>query len=188
MKKEVFILTKKWFSVSYFALLFTSAASAQATADREVNKKAIMETIQRETDCAYSRDYDCWKETFVRDQYSSEGWSNRDDTFDVKVGWDSVNASIEKFMKENPVPLGYKRRVERRNVQYKFYADLACYDMGSISGGPRRKEILSQQGDQGDGEVGRAVEDCLCGCFLGLQKFSANGSIETGQTLNQLIS
>lgn len=97
------------------------------TDNRLADKKAIMETIQKETDRFYARDYAGWKDTYVHDKSTMQGWSNEDGTFDVNIGWETVNASIEKYIKENPVPTGKKRRVERRNLNYKFYGDLACY-------------------------------------------------------------
>ena len=66
----------------------------------------------------------------TRDIYAS-GWSNGDGTFDIKVGWDKVSVGIEKYIKENPIGFlassGQKKRVERRNIAYKFYGDLVCY-------------------------------------------------------------
>jgi DinB superfamily len=95
--------------------------------DRTSDEKAIMATIQRETDCFYARDYNGWKETYVQEKYTHQGWSNQDGTFDIKVGWDKVNASIEKYIKENILPSKEKRRVERKDIQYTFYGDNVCY-------------------------------------------------------------
>ena len=102
-----------------------------ADEDRMADKNAIMQTIQHETDCFYARDYNCWKENYVQETYTHQGWSNGDGTFDIRVGWDKVNAGIEKYIKENPIGFlsssSQKKRVERRNIAYKFYGDLVCY-------------------------------------------------------------
>jgi hypothetical protein len=95
--------------------------------DRSADEKAIMATIQRETDCFYERNYDCWKETYVHEKYVFQGWSNRDGTFDTKVSWDTVNFSIKKYIENNPKSPHTQRAVERRNLQYKFYTDNMAY-------------------------------------------------------------
>jgi hypothetical protein len=95
--------------------------------DRSVDEKAIMITIQKETDDFYAGNYEGWKDTYVQEKYTHQGWNNRDGSFDIKVGWDKVNSGIEKYIKENPTTTNVKRRVERKDIQYKFYGDLACY-------------------------------------------------------------
>jgi hypothetical protein len=95
--------------------------------DRLSDKNAIMATIQNETDCFYARNFDCWKTNYVHESYVLQGWSNSDGTFDVKVGWETVSASIEKYIKANPTSPHAKKPVERRNFQYKFYGDDVAY-------------------------------------------------------------
>lgn len=115
-----------WLAWVMLFLFFHLNLRAQ-TADRSNDQAAIMKTIQQETDCFYTRDYSCWKENYVQDIHVFQGWSNNDGTYDVKVGWEKINASIAQYIKENPVPSGKKRRVERRNLQFKFLGDAACY-------------------------------------------------------------
>lgn len=98
-----------------------------AESNRTSEEKAIMATIQNETDCFYARNYDCWKENYVHGNHVFQGWSNDDGTFDTKVGWEKVNAKIEKYIKDNKAPIGVNSKVQRRNMQYTFYGDKACY-------------------------------------------------------------
>ncbi len=98
-----------------------------AETDRIDDKAAIMATIQNETDCFYARNYACWKDNYVHGNHVFQGWSNDNGTFDTKVGWEKVNAKIEKYIKENKAPVAANRKVERRNMQYTFYGDMACY-------------------------------------------------------------
>jgi hypothetical protein len=95
--------------------------------DYTTDKKAIMATIQKETDCFYERNYDCWKDTYVHEKYVFQGWSNRDGTFDTKVSWDTVNFSIKKYIQNTPKSPHAQKPVERRNLQYKFYTDTLAY-------------------------------------------------------------
>src|SRR5687767_14523711 len=59
--------------------------------DENTEKKAMMKTIENEIDCFYKRDYDCWKENFIREEYAFMAWNNRDGTFDVKAGWQEID-------------------------------------------------------------------------------------------------
>jgi hypothetical protein len=96
-------------------------------ASKADDEKAIMATIQRETDCFYERNYDCWKDNYVHEKYVFQGWSNSNGTFDTKVSWDTVNFSIKKYIQNNPKSPHAQKPVERRNVQYKFYTDNMAY-------------------------------------------------------------
>ena len=95
--------------------------------NRTSDEKAIMATIQKETDSFYARDYDTWKTTYVHDKHVFQGWSNSNGTFDTKVGWDTVSYSIKKYIQNYPQPSHTQKPVERRNIQYKFYNDNVAY-------------------------------------------------------------
>ncbi len=129
MKKDILNRLTNGHHIMICLLFFTHSTFAQnaPNEDRTADKTAIMATIQNETNCFYARNYDCWKENYVHSDHVFQGWSNNDGTFDTKVGWEKVNAKIEKYIKENKAPVGAHRKVERRNMQYKFYGDMACY-------------------------------------------------------------
>ena len=117
-------------TLGIFIFLFLShfsQAQNSATDNRSADKAAIMKSINDETDCFYASDYACWKEHWVNDVNDFQGWSNRDGTFDTHVGWESIDASIKKYIAENPVSAKVRRKVERRNIRFKFYGDLACF-------------------------------------------------------------
>lgn len=117
----------KWKIVIINALWDYKNVEKAVAMDRTLDEKAIMATIQNETDCFYARDYACWKDNYVHGNHVFQGWSNDNGTFDTKVGWEKVNAKIEKYIKENKAPIAANRKVERRNMQYTFYGDMACY-------------------------------------------------------------
>ncbi len=97
--------------------------------DEEKEKAAIMATIERETECFFKSDYECWKTTYAQTDYAFQAWSNADGTFDAKTGWQEVDEKIGKYIRENPVPgVGsIHPKVERRNMIVKFYGDQVAY-------------------------------------------------------------
>ncbi len=84
-------------------------------------KDAILAVIQKETTSFFARDYQSWQSTFAQTDYAFQGWSNKDGTFDASVGWDNIDKVVGSYIHENPVPDSSQRRVERKNIMYKFY-------------------------------------------------------------------
>lgn len=47
----------------------------------------------------FARDYDCWKTHLVNDDYTSQAWSNPNDTYYASVGWKAVDERIGNYIK-----------------------------------------------------------------------------------------
>ena len=97
--------------------------------NEQTEKAAIMKTIENETDCFYKRDYEGWKDNFVQREYAFQAWSNKDGTFDAKVGWKEVDEKIAAYIKHNPEEPGSSSHpwVERRNILVKFFSEKLAY-------------------------------------------------------------
>lgn len=93
--------------------------------DLDAEKKAIMETIAKESSAFFTRDYGGWKNTYAQTDYDFQAWSNSDGTFDSNVGWSDIEKTIGKYISENPDVSHPK--IERKNVKYKFFGDDAAY-------------------------------------------------------------
>lgn len=108
------------------SLSFTSLVYAQIDETKEL--AAILKVIETETDCFYSRNYECWKETWVPEAHAFQAWSNPNGTFDARSGWETVDKEISNYIKANPIPsIGRKRKVIRKNMVVKFYGDNVAY-------------------------------------------------------------
>ncbi len=110
----------------------TSAGELSVTAsfDEDAELAAIMEVIEDETACFFARDYDCWKEHWINEDYAFQAWNNTDGTYDAKVGWSEVDRRIGNYIKENPVTLGGTLghpKVERLNLRTRFYGDKVAH-------------------------------------------------------------
>ena len=98
--------------------------------DEETELAAIMEVIAEETTCFFARDYQCWKEHWVNEDYAFQAWNNTDGTYDAKVGWSEVDRRIGTYIKDNPATLGGTMghpSVERLNLRKRFYGDQVAY-------------------------------------------------------------
>lgn len=96
------------------------------TFDEAKEKAAIMQAIEKETDCFYKRDYNCWKECFAQTDYAFQAWNNSDGTVDAKSGWKEVDEKIGQYIKNNPLPAGANSMhpvVQRRNMVVHFFTD-----------------------------------------------------------------
>lgn len=114
---------KHSFLLFLLPFLFSCGAGNKEPAGESLQKEkdAILATIEKETESFFTRDYEAWKSTFAHVDYAFQAWSNQDGTFDASVGWDRVDQTIGKYINENPVPDSAQRRVERKNIRYKFY-------------------------------------------------------------------
>jgi hypothetical protein len=120
--------------LSAIALLLLACACSQPKKndlpapafDENKEKVAIMQVIEKETDCFYKRDYNCWKECFAQTDYVFQAWNNSDGTVDAKSGWKEVDEKIGQYIKNNPVPAGESSMhpvVQRRNMVIHFFND-----------------------------------------------------------------
>ncbi len=105
--------------------------SGEKAIDEEMETAQIVNVIERETECFFLRDYDCWQDKFTHTDYSYQAWSNSDGTFDASVGWDAIEKNLGKYIKENPSdpedagsshPL-----IKRKNMKVKFYGNQAAH-------------------------------------------------------------
>lgn len=112
----------------------TNTNSGELTTAANFNEEAelatIMEVIKDETTCFFARDYECWKEHWVNEDYAFQAWNNTDGTYDAKVGWSEIDRRVGNFIKDNPVTLGGTvghPNVERLNLRTRFYGDQVAY-------------------------------------------------------------
>ncbi|MCB9051872.1 MAG: DinB family protein [Lewinellaceae bacterium] len=97
--------------------------------NEEKERAAILKVIQAETDCFFSRDYDCWKQHWVQEAHAFQAWNNADGSFDARTGWAAVDKEIADYIKNNPVgPAKTSHpKVIRKNFVVKFYGSEAAY-------------------------------------------------------------
>ena len=104
-------------------------SKAASMIDEEKEKKAIMQTIENETNCFFNGDYNCWKENFIQADYAFQVWSDASGSFDPKIGWNEVDNKIGRYIEDNKLGQGGSNnpKVIRKGMITKFYGDNVAY-------------------------------------------------------------
>lgn len=132
MKRQNFLTTQIKKIASFMLIIFSVVSLSMLTSCKSAvkeptgeslqkEKDAILATIEKETNSFFARDYESWKSTFAHTDYAFQAWSNQDGTFDASVGWELIDKTIGSYISENPVPDSAQRKVERKNIMFKFY-------------------------------------------------------------------
>ncbi len=95
----------------------------EAAFDEATETAAIMKVIEEETACFFARDYNCWKEQWINEEYAFMAWSNSDGTYEASVGWAAVDATVGKYIADNPEEEEGSSHpdVKRKGMQVKFF-------------------------------------------------------------------
>ncbi|OSZ81239.1 hypothetical protein CAP36_08390 [Chitinophagaceae bacterium IBVUCB2] len=112
--------------------------------DEKKEQAAIMSVIEKETDCFFKRDYECWKQCFAQTDYSFQAWNNSDGTVDTKSGWKEIDKRIKSYLtnpenqpkKKNMGQEQSKQKISsshptviRKNMVWKFFSPQLAYLM-----------------------------------------------------------
>lgn len=97
--------------------------------DASKEKQAIKKVIEQETKCFFERNYECWKEQWIHEDYALQIWNNSDGTFSAGVGWDKINEQGKEYTTHTLD--GQKKithpQVKRDNIIFKFYGNNVAY-------------------------------------------------------------
>lgn len=81
----------------------------------ESETEAIRLVLEKETDCFFKGDYECWKAQWSHQPTAMQAWNNDDHTFNAALGWENIDKQgkdwIEKYYKngENIIHPAVKR-------------------------------------------------------------------------------
>jgi hypothetical protein len=71
----------------------------------EMEKQAILQTLNGETAAAFQRDYDAWGKYWVHDPDIAKVYLNFvDSTFSESLGWKEISGFVKTFIEEHPDP------------------------------------------------------------------------------------
>jgi len=75
------------------------------TVDVELEKKAILETLNNEAKAAFQRDYEAWQGNWVHDPDITKIYLDFPDSmFSESVGWKEIGEFVKTFIEEHPEP------------------------------------------------------------------------------------
>ena len=90
--------------------------------DFQTEKKAILETLNKETKAAFQRNYDAWKENWIHDQNITKTYLNfADSTFSESLGWDEISLFVKTFIEQHPEPEPVPKLLDK--IDMKLYGN-----------------------------------------------------------------
>jgi hypothetical protein len=134
----------KLFASILFILFMTIGCKTKVNS--EVEKAAILETLHSETEAAFQRDYDKWKEKWVHDSKISKTYINFvDSSFSESVGWNEIGNFVKKFIEEHPKPEPVPKLVDDIYVRlYDNGAWVSFEQQDSLRGLKRETRLMEK--------------------------------------------
>lgn len=114
----------------------------------ETELAAIQQVIETETQCYYSRDFDCWKDQWHHTDYVSLTWNNPDGTFTSSNGWTQLESNAQLLIKMYPVQDPEKNMpiIKRENWEVRFFGDNGAYlNWTQQNSGREKKQFTTTQ-------------------------------------------
>jgi hypothetical protein len=112
----------------------------------EQEKRAILETLHSETEVAFQRDYESWKEKWVHNPSISKTYINfADSTFSESIGWNEISQFVKTFIEEHPEPEPTPKLVDDIDVRlYGNGAWVSFEQLDSLRGLKRETRLMEK--------------------------------------------
>ncbi len=112
----------------------------------ELEKQAILETLNNETKNAFQRDYDAWTKNWVHDSNISKVYIDfANGTFSESIGWKKISLFVKTFIEEHPEPEPVPKPLENINVRlYRNGAWVTYEQQDSLRGLKRETRLMEK--------------------------------------------
>ncbi|UXE67167.1 MAG: hypothetical protein KA713_00755 [Chryseotalea sp. WA131a] len=127
-----------------------SKDTTDQTGSFDKEKAAILETLHDETEAAFQRNYDKWKEYWVHDPNITKTYINFvDSSFSESVGWDNISNFVKTFIEKHPKPEPVPKLVDDIDVRlYKNGAWVSFEQQDSLRGLKRETRLMEKVNGQ----------------------------------------
>lgn len=99
--------------------------------DESVETKAIMQTIEGETNAFFNGNYKEWTSFWSHDSMAMQAWNNSDGSADAAIGWDQINQQgkywIDTYYKNGKNVI--HPEVKKEEPKVMFFDDYTAYLM-----------------------------------------------------------
>lgn len=127
-----------------------TSISTDQKVDFELEKAAILLTLNNETKAAFQRDYEAWKDHWIHDPSITKTYIDfAEDTFSESVGWDEISQFVKTFIEEHPNPEPIPKLVDDIDVRlYKNGAWVIYEQQDSLRGLKRETRLMEKENGQ----------------------------------------
>jgi hypothetical protein len=118
----------------------------EKTGNFDKEKAAILKTLHDETEAAFQRKYDKWKEYWVHDPNITKTYINFvDSSFSESIGWDNISNFVKTFIEKHPKPEPVPKLVDDIDVRlYKNGAWVSFEQLDSLRGLKRETRLMEK--------------------------------------------
>lgn len=114
----------------------------------EVEKAAILQTLNSETEAAFSRNYEAWQEKWVHDLAMTKIYLNfTDSTFSESIGWKEVDQFVKDYFVAHPAPEPVPELVADIDVRLYGNGAWVVYESQDSLRGRKRETRLMEKVD-----------------------------------------
>ncbi|QLG44112.1 hypothetical protein [Costertonia aggregata] len=112
----------------------------------ELEKKAILKTLNDETKAAFQRDYESWQEKWVHDSDITKTYIDfAENKFSESVGWDEISQFVKTFIKEHPEPEPVPKVLDKIDVRLYGAGAWVIYEQQDSLRGLKRETRLMEK-------------------------------------------
>lgn len=114
----------------------------------EQEKAAILQTLNSETEAAFSRNYEAWQDKWVHDPDMTKVYLNfSDSTFSESIGWAEVDKFVKDYFVAHPNPEPMPELVD--DIKVRLYGNGAwvVYEQDDSLRGRKRETRLMEKVD-----------------------------------------
>jgi len=114
----------------------------------EQEKAAILNTLNSETEAAFSRDYEAWQDKWVHDPKMTKVYINfADSTFSESIGWDGISQFVKDYFVAHPEPEPVPELVDDIDVRLYGTGAWVIYEQQDALRGLKRETRLMEKVD-----------------------------------------